>query len=333
MKPNKITVVLVTFNSGEDITKALGSLRLQTRPLYKVIIVDNASSDDTINLIKRYWPPAKIIENKTNLGFAKAANQGIEFTDSEYVLLMNPDVILQKDFIENLLQAMKLDSNIATACGKLLRLNKHKGKKVIDSAGMVMTKSLRHLDRGSECVDKGQFEERRFVFGASGACMLARKAALKQVAIDGRIFDERFHSFREDADLAWRLQLNGWKCIYEPSAKGEHKRYVTPNKRKQLPDWINRQSVINRFLLRANNMTTDVYLKTAVSSFLRDILVAGACVTIERSSLPAFWSLAKMLPGQLEQRKKVQRLKKTEIDVAKWFDGKYTEPVLMESEK
>jgi len=327
MKQNKVTAVLVTWNSSEDIIKALGSLRLQSKPMHKVVIVDNASTDDTLKLVKRYWPIAKIIENKTNVGFATASNQGIALADSEFVLLMNPDVILEKHFVKRLVSAIKRDERIATACGKLHRFARKKGRAVIDSAGMVMTKSIRHLDRGSEAVDMGQYEDISYVFGASGACMLARKEALEAVAIEGQIFDERFHSYREDADLAWRLQLNGWKCIYQPSAMAKHRRYVTPKKRRKLPQWINRQSVLNRFLLRSNNMTPDVLLKTAARSVARDILVAGACMTIERSSLPAFLDFARMLPDQLEHRKKVQQLKKPDVNIKKWFDKDYVEPV------
>src|SRR4029453_5424828 len=159
----------------------------------------------------------------------------------------------------------------ASATGKLLRMD----GKTLDSTGIVMLRSQRHLDRGADEPDRGQFDKPEDVFGPSGAAALYRMKALHDVAIEGQFFDEDFFAYREDADLAWRCRLLGWTSIYVPSAVARHRRRVTPARRGALPALINYPSVKNRFLLRINNMTSSLYRRTFWSVTLRDAAVVG----------------------------------------------------------
>ena len=94
---------------------------------------------------------------------------------------------------------------------------------------------MRHLDRGGEERDSGQYDRAQWVFGATGAAAMFRRSFVEAVSVNGQFFDEEFFSYREDADLAWRGQLMGWKCLYEPSAVAWHVRRVTPERRESLP--------------------------------------------------------------------------------------------------
>ena len=102
------------------------------------------------------------------------------------------------------------------------------------------------------------------------------------------VFDSDFFLYREDADLSWRLQNLGWKCLYVPSAVAYHRRRSLPEPRRRMSPLVNFHSVKNRFLLRINNQSAADFAATLVPTLARDAVVLGACLTIERSSLPAF---------------------------------------------
>ena len=94
---------------------------------------------------------------------------------------------------------------------------------------------LRHLDRGSQEVDNGHYLQYEYVFGATAAAALYRRAMIDDISLDGEFFDSDFFVYREDADVAWRAQLMGWKCLYVPYARGYHVRKVLPGNRRALP--------------------------------------------------------------------------------------------------
>jgi GT2 family glycosyltransferase len=191
---------------------------------------------------------------------------------------VNPDVILQPDFIGQLVSAAALDSRIGAVCGKLLRWapgSHAELTSVIDCLGMYFTRNLRHLDRGAEQADHGQYERAEYVFGASGAAALYRRTMVEDISVEGQFFDEDFFAYREDADLAWRAQILGWKCLYTPAAVGWHVRRVTPERRESLPHLINWHSVKNRFLMRIKNCSAWLYLRLFFPISARDVMILG----------------------------------------------------------
>src|SRR5262249_36512391 len=142
---------------------------------------------------------------------------------------------------------------------------------VIDSTGIYFLRNLRHLDRGSDQLDRGQYEKEEYVIGATGAAALYRRKMVEDVSVDGEFFDEDFFAYREDADVAWRAQWMGWRCIYTPRAVAWHVRRVTPERFNDLPDLINRHSIKNRFLMRKKNISWPLYLRLFGPITLRDV--------------------------------------------------------------
>ncbi len=133
-----------------------------------------------------------------------------------------------------------------------------------------------------------------------------RMSFLQAVAIDGEIFDEDFFAFREDADLAWRGRVMGFRALYSPPAIGHHVRRVTPERRAQLPADINMHSVKNRFLLLAKNETWEG-LRPDLGPFLaREAVIVGGVLLRERSSLRAYPLLVRALGQALRDRKWIQ---------------------------
>jgi GT2 family glycosyltransferase len=140
------------------------------------------------------------------------------------------------------------------------------------------------------------------------------------IALDGEFFDSDFFVYREDADVAWRAQLMGWKCLYVPYARGYHVRKVLPGNRRALPADINMHSVKNRFLMRIKNISPDLYRRNWFSITVRDVLVVGCCLMWEHSSLKAFWFLAKNLQRALSKRRLIQSTTRVSDEyMASWF--------------
>jgi GT2 family glycosyltransferase len=318
-----VSITIVTFNSGRFIAKCLDSIAAQTYRNLEVILIDNASSDATGEFLQRLSGPYKVTFNRENTGFAAAQNQAIAMSSGQFVLVLNPDVILTPDFIANLIAATDSKADVGTFCGKLLVLPPDleiPSAPLIDSTGIFFTRQLRHLDRGSRRLDDGSYNKTEYVFGATGAAALYRREMINHISIDGEFYDVDFFSYREDADVSWRAQLLGWKCLYVPDAVAYHVRSVLPENRRSQPAHINMHSVKNRWLLRIKNMTGGLYRRFWLPVTLRDAAVIAACLTVEWSSLPAFALVAKKWKSTFAKRRKIMALRRADDGyLAQWF--------------
>jgi len=323
MTKDLVSVTLVTYNSGRFIKRCLESVLEQKYPSLEVIVIDNASTDGTVDLLEQFQDTCRIHLNTENVGFAAAQNQAIALSSGEWVLTLNPDMLLLPDFIQALVDAGRLDQKIGTVCGKLLTIQASfdlPEKQLIDSTGIYFTPMLRHLDRGSQQVDNGHYLNFEYVFGATAAAALYRREMIDDISIQGEFFDPDFFVYREDADVAWRAQLLGWRCIYTPLARGYHVRKVLPGNRHALPPEINMHSVKNRFLMRIKNMTPDLYRRNWLSITGRDLVVIGACVLREHTSLKAFVYLFRNWRRVLIKRREIMKLRRVKDDyIASWF--------------
>ena len=303
-----VAVTIVTYNSEWYIRPCLEAVLALDPAPEQIVVVDNLSSDGTRMVLREFSDRVEVICNGANTGFAAGQNQAIAMTRAEWVLTLNPDVILPPDFLGRLLGASELSDDVGTLCGKLLSLQPDlsmPSPAVLDSTGIYFTPELRHFDRGWGEPDDGRFHETEEVFGASAAAALYRRRMIEDVQVDGEFFDSAFFAYREDADVAWRAQLLGWRCLYRPMARGFHVRQVRPGKRGRNPAGVNMHSVKNRFLMRAKNITWPVWRRCWLQALWRDAVVIGGCLLWERASLPAFWHLAKALPGALRQRREI----------------------------
>jgi GT2 family glycosyltransferase len=321
-----VSILITTFNSVKFIKRCLDSAQCQSyRPL-EIIVVDNASTDGTRELLAKVGTGIKVIYNDTNAGFAAAQNQAARSAQGSWLLSLNPDVVLSPNFIVEAVSIGKLSPKIGAVCGKLLRWNPGADPeftKVIDSTGIYFLPNLRHLDRGAGELDRGQFEGAEYVFGATGAAALYRRSMFEDVSVDGEFFDEQFFAYREDADLAWRAQLMGWRCLYTPRAVGWHVRRVIPERRKELPSEINWHSIKNRFLMRAKNISWKLYASCFVPATLRDAQVVGYCLLVDRrlaSSLAAVWRSRQEIKRKRQIIQEHRRVPDRELLF--WFSGR-----------
>lgn len=144
-----VSVTIVTYNSGRFIKRCLESVLAQKGPSKEIIVVDNASTDGTLDILEQFDDNVQIIYNDQNVGFAEAQNQAIRLSSGEWVLTLNPDVLLMPNFIGSLLEAGSLSPRIGTVCGKLLTITPNydiPDKPLVDSTGIYFTPMLRHLD-------------------------------------------------------------------------------------------------------------------------------------------------------------------------------------------
>lgn len=310
-----VSVVIVTWNSAPFLRRCLAALAAQTHPSIELIHVDNASSDESVAIVRENATATHII-NDTNRGFSAAVNQAVRIANGEFVLLLNPDAYLEPDYVSALVAAL---NGFGMATGKLLQAESG----LIDSKGIRMTHSGRHFD-----IDQGQPDTRHptpdtppaEVFGVSGAAAMYRMSFIRDVTIGGEFLDEDFFAFREDADVAWRGRLFGWKAIYVPGAIAHHVRTVTPEKRRALSPMINMHGVKNRFLLRLKNEGLYLAVRNAPFELTRDLIVIVAALTIERTSLPALTWLWKNRRRIMEKRRAIQsRRRVSDRDLAGWF--------------
>jgi GT2 family glycosyltransferase len=319
----KVAVTIVTYNSARFIRQCLDWVLDQDYPKLEAIVVDNASTDDTATILRDFEDRVRVIYNRQNVGFAAGQNQAIFLSDADWILVLNPDVRLTPGFIATLVSGGGADPSTGSLCGKLLAMSETgelPAQPVFDSAGIYFTPNLRHFDRGSHEADTGQHNRREYVFGATGAAALYRRDMIRDISIDGEFFDADFFAYREDADLAWRAQLLGWKCLYVPDAVAYHVRHVLPSNRRALSPVINMHSVKNRFLMRIKNMTGDLYRRHWLRITWRDLLVVGASLTYEFSSLRAFPVVLRSLRHTWAKRREIMSRRCAGDDyMAAWF--------------
>jgi GT2 family glycosyltransferase len=256
-------------------------------------VVDCASADDGVEVARRCWPAGlagEVVPLGENRGFAGGMNEALRRSAAAWALTLNADARPNADYLKRLLHRAEAHPALAVGAvtGRLVRPAPADGPPRLDACGMRLSPAWRHLDRGSGQRDRGQLARAQRVFGGTGAATLFRRAALADVALGGEVFDERFHSFREDAELCFRLRERRWEVLYEPAAVCEHRRRVLPGRRASLPAAINRHSLKNRYLLRLYHQTLGNLLWTLPWWLLRDAQAFAWTLLVERSSLPAY---------------------------------------------
>ena len=289
MSPD-VSIVVVTHDSAADLSRSLPSAVAQKGVSVEIVVVDNASTDPSRDVALLYAPNVRVLALSENVGFAAATNAGIAATTGRYVLSLNPDCRLAPDFAETLVRRLDARTEAGSASGRIFRAagDDLAPTTRLDSTGIVFTASGRHFDRGSGEEAEGLYLEEEEISGATAAAGFYRREALDSAKISTGWFDSDFFLYREDADLALRLSQLGWTCLYVPGALAWHRRRNLPERRGRMSAAANFHSVKNRFLLRINNQSAGQLLRTFVPTFARDVVVVGACLTVERTSLPAF---------------------------------------------
>ncbi|MBI5694191.1 MAG: glycosyltransferase family 2 protein [Nitrospirae bacterium] len=302
-----VSAVTISWNSAAEIAGLLSSLAADAA-VTEIIVVDNGSVDGTLAVVRAGCPSAKLIYNEDNRGFAAAANQGIRAATGEYILLVNPDISFVPGFVGRLLSAIDKPSagwaagGVGAVAPKLVRPD---SAGLIDSAGLVMHRNRKALDRGREERDMGQYDVPCRVFGPCGACALLLRRMLDDVAVDGEVFDESFFSYKEDVDLAWRMNLMGWDTLYVPDAVAEHGRGWKESGRSSVPRSIRRHSHKNRYLTMIKNDDPASVLMSLPWLMWYELKLMTYALLFEPFLFLAYADVVKLLPDALAKRRDI----------------------------
>ncbi len=210
-----VSIIILNWNGKQYLETCLSSLLRQTYSDIELILVDNGSSDGSVELVKSKYPGVIIVQHHKNLGFAVGVNSGILASSGKYIATINNDAEADKEWIASLVRVIGSDPDIGSCASKLLRYYE---RDTIDSAGIVIYQNGNAYDRGGQEKDIGQYDSQEEVFGACAGAALYRKEMLDETGL----FDEGYFAYFEDVDLSFRMQLFGWKCIFVPDAVVYH---------------------------------------------------------------------------------------------------------------
>lgn len=326
-----VAICIVTYNHADDLATCLEAIEAQPyRPL-ELIIVDCDSVDDSVAIAEAFdcgdLRHGRIVKQVhalgANRGFAGGMNFAFAQTEAPYVLTLNADVTLGADYLPCLVARAEADlagaGKVGSVTGRLERPSEPGQPKRLDACGMYLTRHWRHLDRGSAEIDTGQYTVAEQVFAGTGAATLYVRRALDDVAVEGEFFAEPFHSYREDAELGFRLQGRGWRCLYEPAAVAVHRRTVGSGQRRGVTAAINRSSLKNRYLLRIYHQSPGNFWRTLPWTLSRDVLALGWVLLAERSSLGAYGWLWRHWRESWRRRRLIRRRRSHPQAVETWF--------------
>ena len=325
MDAAKVAICIVTHNSEGDLRGCLASIGALRFRALELVVVDCASGDGSVAVVTEHHPPDIPLVHRAlsdNIGFAGGMNEALTRTRAPWVLTLNPDARPHPDYLSQLLERADdhPESRIGAVAGRLIRPQDGAEAGLLDACGMVLSPTWRHFDRGSGELAEGRWTRADRVFGATGAASLFSRQALDDIAIDGEVFLAEFHSFREDAELCFRLQERGWDVIYEPSALCEHRRHNLPTRRRQMPPHVNMHSLKNRYLLRLYHQGGVNLLLTGVPTLLRDLAALAYVLVLERSSLAAYRWLWQHRRKILSRRREIRARRTVEDStINRWF--------------
>jgi len=211
-----VSVVIVNYNSGAYLEPCVRSVLQSTYPRKELIIIDNASTDRSLTHVEALYPDATIVRNPGNLGYSGAGNIGIAKAKGEYVVVMNPDTVVDRHWLDKLVDAAARYPQAAFLQPKILLMD---DQHILNSAGNMIHVAGFGICRGIGTPDEGRFEKEAEVCYTSGACTLARTEAIREIGP----MDRLFFAYGEDKDWGWRGLMMGWHSMYIPSSMILHK--------------------------------------------------------------------------------------------------------------
>lgn len=294
-----VSIVIVNTNELHHLRRCLPAIFAQRYANFELLVIDNVSTDGSLEWVGENFPLAKIVRNGANLGYAGANNVGFEHAQGEYVAVLNPDTEVGPEWLNELVAALEADPQAGLATPKVVHMNR---PDIINACGNEVTFTGLTFCRGlDQPISKFSRPER--VSAVSGAAFVIRRSLLEKIGP----FDESFFIYYEDTDLSLRALLAGYQCLFVPSAVVRHL-YVfklSPNKcfyqeRNRYYSLLKTLRWPTLFIL----LPAFVLSECIVWGYL---LLRGPAHMLGK--LKSYWSLVRGLPGLLAARRKTQRLR------------------------
>lgn len=215
MKPDKrASIIIVTYNGAAYLERCLTSVQRDIGAGCEIIVVDNASTDGSADLVQHRYPDVTLIRNQVNRGFAAACNQGARYARGQYLVFLNQDTQVLSGWLSGLIDALERNDTVALATSKLLLMSQPDR---INACGQDIHYTGLNFSRGFLCAS-GQFSEPEVVSAVSGASFAVRRDVWEKLGG----FDEDLFMYFEETDLSWRAQLAGYQCLYVPTSVAYH---------------------------------------------------------------------------------------------------------------
>ncbi len=265
----KISILIINYNGKKYLNNCIKSVLNTDYSNFEIFLVDNCSDDDSIIFVKKNYPKVKIFRYDKNLGYALACNEAIRKIDSDYFIILNNDVTVDKDWIKEFLKYIDSDHKIAALTSKIFFMKKNNQ---INSCGGLIDKYGFGLNRGNGEIDNGEFIDPQEVFYAVGTAMMIKRSAW----LDIGEFDPDYFAYFEDLDWSWRARLKGYKILFVPSSIVYH--YWRGS--------FSRRDIVIFYYTRNRLMT--IIKNYSLSSLFR-ILPLYACISL----LESLWIISK----------------------------------------
>ncbi len=327
----KVTVVQVIYNSKRFIQPVFEAIFKQTFKDFNVVAVISGNDDGGKELLMEKFPQVEIIDPGYNIGFAAGHNLVFDKYSSEFFQLVNPDLILEPTYIENILKAFD-DAKVGAASGKLYQIygpfekgasssTREGALLMFDTTGVTISKSGRARDRGQHEVDNGQYDKLTVVDAVSGAGAMYRQTALEASKLthnhtrlyECEFYDEDFHSYWEDVDLSWRMRNAGWKNVFVPSAVAYHGRGAGSSKGgyTHIIDFIRHHRQLSTRVRQLNYKNhIFMYIKNSPyfypQFFVREFFMLIYILVFEIGTLKVLPDILRLLPKIWRKRKIIQ---------------------------
>lgn len=309
-----VSIIIVNHNRRDFLVNCLNSLKNQTYPTIEIILIDDCSTDDSVNVIKKEYPEVNLIINDREKLLCVSQNIGINESRGDYILFLENDVILGKNYIEELIKFLDFDEKIAMAVGKILKTD----RQTIDSTGLFLGESRKPIEKGFNQIDKGQFEKPGNVFGVGQIAGLFRRSSLEDLKLDKEYIDETYGIFYEDLDLSWRANRFGWRAYYNPKAVAYHVRGATAKSQNpplkflrkyyfpQLSEELQFHFIKNRYMTIIKNDTIKDFILCLPNIFFYDFKLWGYVLLFRPSLVLRLPQILKYLKIALVKRKAIK---------------------------
>jgi GT2 family glycosyltransferase len=214
----KVAIMILNHNGLRWLPKCLASVSKTDYPNYEICLVDNGSTDGSVDYVAKNFPRVKLIQHEENLGFAEAYNEAIERVEANYLVLLNNDIeVLNPSWVRALVEVANEAPGIAAVACKMISMENHSYLDSVGGMGIPFWRGF--VDIGKNELDRGQYDSGKFQpFAFCGGAALVKKGPF----IEAGQFDGKFYLYVEDAELSWRLRLLGYSLGYAPEAKIAH---------------------------------------------------------------------------------------------------------------
>ena len=302
-----VSVIVLNWNGGSEVIGCIEHVLGQTHDTIDLIIIDNGSADNSLEMIRQHFPGIKVVENGQNLGFAGAMNQGIDLAQGEYVLLLNQDAWIRQDFLQAALEIIDNAPDVGMIGGRLYKLDNGQKTDQLVGGGVL-------LNRRVQLVGDPDLSTVHYTFSPTWCCPFLRKAMLCDIGSStGHYFDSRYFAYGEDLDLAIRAQLRGWKCLFSPDMVAWHSHSGSLGGQVRIwqkPPVFRKHTIRNRYMTIAKDLSAPMLIYLMPFLVLTELAVwpyflARGSYTLV-CLLQAWVEALRALPETLRMRRMVQ---------------------------